>query len=80
MPAIYDMKPMPVFAGMLCDVCGKSDASGCNDFVLKHIFGYGSLIDGNRVEAAICDNCLENIIRTNIPGAMWFDALGKEEG
>ena len=80
MPAIYDMKPTPVFAGMVCDVCNKSDASGCSDFVLKHTFGYGSLIDGEMVEAAICDDCLEKIIRLYIPGAIWIDAqTGKRE-
>ena len=69
MSAMYDMVPAPVFAGMVCDVCEKEDASGCNDFVLKHIFGYGSPIDGDSVEAAICDECLERLIREHVPGA-----------
>ncbi len=76
MPAIYDMKPTPVFAGMLCDVCKNSDT--CSDFVLRHTFGYGSLLDGDQVEAAICDDCLEKIIRLYIPGAIWTDAQTRE--
>jgi len=74
MPAMYDMKPMPVFAGMVCDACGMTDTSGCNDFVLKHTFGYGSNIDGGSVQAAVCDRCLENIIRNYLPTAEWTNA------
>ncbi len=71
MPAKYDMNPTPVFAGTVCDGCGMEDNDGCNDFVLKHTFGYGSNIDGESVEAAVCDKCLENIIRNNLPSAIW---------
>ena len=74
MPAIYGTERRTVFTGMICDVCKKEDYTGCSDFVLKHTFGFGSLIDGNKVEAAICDDCLEKIIRLYVPGAIWTDA------
>ncbi len=73
MPAKYEMQEVSVLIGMVCDICGEEDLSGCNDFVLRHIFGYGSPIDGNSVEAAVCDRCLEKIIREHIPNAQWIE-------
>jgi hypothetical protein len=73
MPAIYDIVPTPIFGGMVCDVCGEEHSDGCFDFVLKHTFGYGSSLDGDSVEAAICDICLEKLLR-NVPGAQWKEA------
>jgi len=70
MPAIYEDVTAKRFVGMTCDVCGMTDPNGCNDFVLRHTFGFGSPRDGDMVEAAICDNCLEGILR-GVPGAQW---------
>ncbi len=72
MPAMYDWKPAPVFAGMLCDVCSETDV-GTSDFVLKYAFGYGSPVDGKSVTAAICDECLLRLIREHVPGAQFDD-------
>ena len=71
MPAIYKTVPKYVLAELICDACGMHDPSGCNDFVLSHTFGYGSPIDGEHVVAAICDVCLERIIRESVPNAEW---------
>ena len=71
MPVRYKEGVVPLFNGMICDVCGKEDLVGIGDFVLRYTFGYGSLIDGDSVEAAVCDICLEKIIRESIPNAQW---------
>jgi len=73
MPAIYREEAKKVFDGMVCDVCKAVDENGCNDFVLRHTFGYGSPMDGDSVEAAICDICLEKILR-GVPGAVWTES------
>ena len=73
MPAQYDMKPQPVFAGMVCDVCGEAYAGGSYDFVLEYNFGYGTHYDGSSVKAAICDSCLYNLIKTHVHNAQWTE-------
>ena len=78
MPAIYKDRILKVFDGMVCDVCKAMDLNGCSDFVLRHTFGYGSPIDGKSVEAAICDICLEKILR-RVHGAIWTDTNGKSQ-
>ncbi len=74
MPGIYEPGEILSLVGIICDICEKEDRNFCNDFVLRHTFGYGSRIDGNSVEAAICDDCLEKLIRKNIPKASWTKA------
>ena len=57
MPVTFKTERVPAFGG--CDVCGER--AECSDFIIRHTFGYGSPIDGNSVDAAVCDACLENI-------------------
>lgn len=73
MPAIYEEVKQIVgsFRGMVCDACGKEDKTGCNDFVLRHHFGYASPADMTHVEAAICDECLWKILHEHVPGAQY---------
>lgn len=68
MPVGYRMKPQLIFGG--CDICEARDRQA-GGFVLQYTFGFGSPIDGDSVEAAVCDKCLENLIREHIPNAQW---------
>jgi len=71
MPVRYAQVSVPTFDGMVCDVCGKEDFEGCGTFAIDYTFGYGSPIDGENVKAAVCDVCLEHIIKSEIPNAQW---------
>jgi hypothetical protein len=62
--------------GMTCDCCGKEfceQGMQINDFRLQHTFGYGSAIDMTSVSAAICDECLFDIVVEKLPGAVFTD-------
>ena len=69
MPLIKEKQEVDVVVGHQCDVCGKVDLNNFNDFFIDHTFGYDSDFDGQRVTAAICDNCLHRIIKKHVPNA-----------
>lgn len=60
-------------SGFECDRCGKhidyDTSSRTDDFCLDYTFGYGTEHDTTIVEADICDNCLIEIVRKEIPNA-----------
>jgi hypothetical protein len=55
--------------GAVCDKC-RTEISGGEVYQVRHNFGYFSRIDRTHVDAVICENCLEDIMRT-ISGAVW---------
>lgn len=57
--------------GLICDKCGVEDYDGFNNFFVEHVFGFGSKIDGDKVSFALCDECLEEIAKKEIPKAKW---------
>ncbi len=72
MPVLTKKQETEVVVGMKCDVCGKVDENGFNDFVLRHTFGFDSAHDMESVEAAICDDCLYDLIKAHVPGAKFI--------
>lgn len=71
MPPIFKEVKALKFTGLQCDKCGEDHLHGNFDFRFIHVFGYGSPIDGDQVEVALCDICLERLIKEHIPGAKW---------
>jgi len=72
-----DQKPYSCEKGgfvmpMICDVCQKDTKGRSDNFQIDYEFGYGSEHDGDRVQAAICDDCLADLIKSHVPAATWI--------
>lgn len=52
-----------------CELCGGGDAAGSALSRLRLVFGYGSRHDGDRLELAICGECVDRIYRDIIKRA-----------
>jgi len=61
-----------VTIGLICDVCRKDTEGRSDHFEIDHVFGYDSKHDGDRVQAAICDDCLADLITSHVPSAKWI--------
>lgn len=63
-----------VLASITCDACGRimnqEDQVPDEPLTVSYTFGYGSPIDGTHVEADLCPECVEALMR-RIPGARW---------
>jgi hypothetical protein len=78
MPVLTRRKTVLVRHGIRCDCCDKVDEQGANDFALSHTLGYDSPHDMARIEAAVCDRCLLQLVLDRIPGAVFKDAGGSQ--
>lgn len=78
MPKITKTVESTVATGMVCDVCSKRDENHFNDFSLGHTFGFDSSADSYHVEAAVCDDCLIDIILEKISGAVFTNEHGRK--
>lgn len=77
MPLITEKVVTEKVTGLICDRCGKHDHNGFNDFNLEHTFGFDSSADEFSVEAAICDDCLIDIMLEMVPHARFRYAYGE---
>lgn len=58
--------------GFVCDRCKKTIEKGgfrTDNFSIDYTCGYGTPYDMTQIEATICDECLVDIIKKEIPGA-----------
>ena len=59
--------------GFECDVCGKEclkeQVEGGID--INYSFGYGTIHDMITLETQICDSCFYDLIKNNVPGAIF---------
>lgn len=60
--------------GFCCDRCGEiidySNSTRTDSFKIDYSFGYGTEYDGDSIVAYICDNCLIDIVKKEIPNAI----------
>lgn len=59
--------------GFVCDRCEKDilkQSLRTDDFEINYKFGYGTEHDGTSIVAAICDDCLYEIVKKEIPHAV----------
>lgn len=77
MPSITRKTVTHKVVGIVCDRCGKRDEDRLNDFILRQTFGYDSAADMSSVEAAICDDCLIDIVLEMVPNAQFRNEYGK---
>ena len=76
MPVLTRRKMVQVAYGIRCDRCCLVDENHFNDFTLNHTLGYASVSDMTSVQAALCDDCLVEIILTAVPAAVFTDPCG----
>lgn len=58
--------------GFVCDCCDEEILLGnlrTDDFSIDYTCGYGTTTDGTRIVADICDKCIVDIIKKNVPKA-----------
>lgn len=58
--------------GFLCDSCNDKilfNSLRTDNFKISYGCGYGTEHDGTHIEVNLCDNCLVELIKNNIPKA-----------
>lgn len=56
--------------GFVCDRCGDKvlyDSHRTDNFRINYEAGYGTTNDGTRICADVCDNCIVEIFKKEIP-------------
>ena len=70
---LYTDTVAKIVSGFECDRCGKhidyGSSTRTDDFHLEYVFGYGTEHDSTCIEADICDYCLFDIVKKEVPNA-----------
>lgn len=58
--------------GIICDRCGTEILwkLRTDNFIIDYHCGYGTKYDGDKIEFQICDSCLVDIVKKEIPKAI----------
>lgn len=59
--------------GFVCDRCEQTidnNTARTDSFEINYSCGYGTEYDGTSIEATICDKCLIDIVKKEIPKAV----------
>jgi len=79
MPANYKKVEVDELEGLICDSCDKDCTSDASDsFVVNYSYGYGTGLDGCRVEFALCDHCLTHLAANYIKNVKFYKDFNKE--
>jgi hypothetical protein len=69
MPKLYKTETTTVQCGYACDKCGETSEFNDEGFSIHHTCGYWSKHDMTVIDCILCDNCLYDLIKDNIPNA-----------